>query len=492
MLVTNLAEDLSSQSSTVLQCEDGKYIVSGHSPSVETLLKRLILMVNFSVQQRQLISDTGFSRVIFNPSEKLKIISIATHRDEYEERLQRGDKVESIEEKEEKLAEIFRSIEGNLSYHDITDGTILYEVDGRKASQGVFDDPVVKKIRGEIKNQAFKVNIPLRWYAFEILLHKEAIKGCGVLGLEECQATGLGLGLHIEEIQSALKFFYLLNTILYYPGVSDLVFVFPHSLIEVISELMILVCKIRNGVGIGSGTIHVKKMADRGIISKDVFDMSRKCANISSNFPTFSSEMLKIFQHLLIATELTDNKFFMPALLPLIDPSEVNPVHNSTSCPLLFYFKKGAPIGLFCAMIVHLLSITHRGRSLWVIDESKSKIYSNFITLRKIGRGKVSFVEENDVFEVHCELTKDQSEVKKELIKAIEDTIEKRMIITEVQPEEGFYCPCEIEGTHIATIWEEEKQTLFCTNKEDVIQRTPENSSYLCWSWFESACGKSK
>ena len=492
MLVTNLAEDLSSQSSTVLQCEDGKYIVSGHSPTVETLLKRLILMVNFSVQQRQLISDTGFSRVIFNPPEKLKIISIATHRDEYEERLQQGEKVESIEEKEEKLAEIFRSIEGNLLYHDITDKKILYEVDGRKASQGVFDDPVIKEIRAELKDQAFKVNIPLRWYAFEILLRKEAIKGCGVLSLEECQATGLGLGLHIEEIQSALKFFYLLNTILYYPGVSDLVFVFPHSLIEVISELMILVCKIRNRVGIGSGTIHVKQMADRGIISKDVFAMSRKCANISSNFPTFSSEMLKIFQHLLIATELPDNKFFMPALLPLIDPSEVNPVHNSTSCPLLFYFKKGAPIGLFCAMIVHLLSITRRGRSLWVIDESESKIYSNFITLRKIGRGKVSFVEENDVFEVHCELTKDQSEVKKELIKAIEDTIEKRMIITEVQPEEGFYCPCEIEGTHIATIWEEDKQALFCTNKEDVIQRTPENSSYLCWSWFESACGKSK
>ena len=492
MLVTNLAEDLSSQSSTVLQCEDGKYIVSGHSPTVETLLKRLILMVNFSVQQRQLISETGFSRVIFNPPEKLKIITIATHHDEYEERLQRGENLESIEEKEEKLAKIFRSIEGNLSYHDITDGKILYEVDGRKASQGMFDDPVVKKIRGEIKNQAFKVNIPLRWYAFEILLRKEAIKGCGVLSLEECQATGLGLGLHIEEIQSALKFFYLLNTILYYPGVSDLVFVFPHSLIEVISELMILVCKIRNGVGIGSGTIDVKKMADRGIISKDVFAMSQKSAKISSNFPAFSSELLKIFQHLLIATELPDNKFFMPALLPLIDPSEVNPVHNSTSCPLLFYFKKGAPIGLFCAMIVHLLSITHRGRSLWVIDESDSKIYSNFINLRKIGRGKVSFIEENDMFEVHCEVTKDQSEVKKELIKAIEDTIEKRMIITEVQPEVGFYCPCEMEGTHIATIWEEDKQILFCTNKEDVIQCTPENSSHFCWSWFESVHGKFK
>ena len=377
-----------------------------------------------------------------------------------------------------------------MSFHDVTSGKILYEVDGRKASQGLFDDPVIKEIRAELKDQTFKVNIPLRWYAFEILLRQEAIKGCGVLSLEECQATGLGLGLYIEEIQSALKFFYLLNTILYYPGVSDLVFVFPHSLIEVISELMILVCKIRNGVGIGSGTIDVKKVADHGIVSKDVFTKSQKCKNISSSFPLFSSEVLKIFQHLLIATELPDNKFFMPALLPLIDPSEVNPVHNSTSCPLLFYFKKGAPIGLFCAMIVHLRSITHCGKSLWVTDESDSKIYSNYITLRKIGGGKVSFIEEQNVFEIHYEFTDNQVEIKKELIRAIDETITTRNFVKEMQPEVGFYCPCKMEGTHVATIWDEDKWSLFCTSKENVIRCTRENGSHPCWSWFESTHGK--
>ena len=210
---------------------------------------------------------------------------------------------------------------------------------------------MIKDVRAELKDQDFKVNIPLSWYAFEILLRQEAIKGCRVLSLEECQATGLGLGLHIEEIESALKFFYLLNTILYYPGVSDLVFVLPHSFIEVISELMILVCKIRNGDNIGRRALDTKKMADCGIISKDVFAKSQKSVKISSYFQSFSSEVLKIFQHHLIATELPDNKFFMPALLPLIDPSEVNPVHNSTSCPLLFYFAKGAQIGLFCARL---------------------------------------------------------------------------------------------------------------------------------------------
>ena len=133
-------------------------------------------MVNSSVQQHQLINDTELSQVIIKPPEMLKIITLATHCDMYDERLKGGDKVESIEEKEEKLSKIFRSIESSLSYHDLTSGKILAEVNGRKASQGLFDDPVIKKIRAELKDQAFKVSIPLRWYAFEILLRQEAIK----------------------------------------------------------------------------------------------------------------------------------------------------------------------------------------------------------------------------------------------------------------------------------------------------------------------------
>ena len=125
-------------------------------------------------------------------------------------------------------------------------------------------------------------------------------------------------------------------------------------------------------------------------------------------------------------------------MLPLIDLSEVNPVHNSTPCPFLFHFKKGAQIGLFCTMIVHLLSLTHHGRSLWVNDESDSKIFSNFITLRRIGGRKVDFVEDHNVFKIHYEFTKDLVKVKKELIRAINETITTRRIIKEMQTEVGF------------------------------------------------------
>ena len=81
-----------------------------------------------------------------------------------------------------------------------------------------------------------------------------------------------------------------------------------------------------------------------------------------------------------------------------------------------------------------------------VSDESDSKIYSNFITLRK-----VNFIEGHNVFKIHYDFTKDHVEVKKELIRAIDETITTR-IVKEMQPKVGFYCPCKVEGRHIATI----------------------------------------
>ena len=78
-------------------------------------------------------------------------------------------------------------------------------------------------------------------------------------------------------------------------------------------------------------------------------------------------------------------------------------------------------------------------------------------------------------------------ELKKELIRAIDETITTRRIVKEMHPEVGFYCLCKVKGTHIATIWEEENWTLLCSNKQSFIQHIPENNSHPCWSWFESA-----
>ena len=120
----------------------------------------------------------------------------------------------------------------------------MSEVDGHKASERIIDDPVINDIRCELNKQAFEVEIPLSWYAYEILLREKSCDSCGVLTLKEYTTSGMELGLEEGELTSALKFLYLLNSILYYPeNVTKLVFVDPFSLIQVINELIVLISK---------------------------------------------------------------------------------------------------------------------------------------------------------------------------------------------------------------------------------------------------------
>ena len=293
------------------------------------------------------------------------------------------------------------------------------------------------------------------------------------------------LGLHEGEVKSALKLFHFLNIILYYPGISDLVFVLPHSLIAVVSELMEFICKVRNGVPVGRCGYNVKEMVDFGIISKSVLCKFQKFTSIASSFPSFNEEIFHIFKHLLIAKDMPDGKFFMPALLPLIDPSDV----AFSNCPLLFYFEKGAPIGLFCAMVVYILntsdeqSIQFYGSNKWSLDQS-NKAFSNCITLTYSGiEGKVLLIESNDWFEVHCDVH-DRLIVKDAIKQAIVETLKKRPITTET-PKLAFYCPHNGGKDHIAIL--KPQNTLTCIkDNANVIDK---EGQYM--TWIETQCTSS-
>ena len=502
MLVISLAEELSSQSSSELQCADGKkYIVSKHSLSIHTLLKRLISMVNFGNQHEKVSSGDNHLSAAIKPPDKLKVITIATHRDTYDALKQKGEISESIEEKEARLAQIFQSVEGNLSYQNPVTGKILSEVDGRKAMQGVVGDRVIEEIHKELSKQAFEVDIPLTWYAYEIFLRDKARGSYGVLTLEECISSGIELGLEEGEAHSALKFFYLLNSLLYYPEeVNNLVFIDPHSLIQVVNELMVLVCKVRAEDDVGRGTRALPEMANFGIVSDDVFwhgEQFETFAKIAEKFSDFKSHLFKIFAHLLIAKQLPSNKppnniYFMPALLPLIDPLEKVPFESSNSTPLIFYFKNGAPVGLFCAMIVNLLSsedyITDDDDDglyndfSWSLDtKSTPKMYSNAITLRNYDlMGRVGLVESSDWFEIHCECREDQAEVKEAIQNTIEETKKKRKIGKGMKVKLAFFCPCGKEPRHLAML-KQRYCELRCSLPGGVRVEDTKGSQHMSW-----------
>ena len=483
MLVTSLANDLSNQSSTELQCENQKYITSEHSLTVETILKQLTLMVDISTQQQKLLieSDPVLSEVITPPEKNLEIIAVATHPDEYDkQKANAKDDFENIKDKEHRIARILEPWERNLSYYRSEDKRkILHIVDGRNAFQAeTFNDPIgtIDSISKKLAEQAYTVQVPIKWYAFEILLRKLAKKGCGVLSLQKCKILGSELNIVGNEVESALKFFHILNTLLYYPKVAPIVFVLPESVIKIIDELMLEICKARQEIDFSRA---IRRMAIEGIISKDVLKMNSKCQKISVEFQDFETKLLSIFEHLHVASKLSGkDEFFMPALLPLTDTSNPNPFLVSAPCPFLLYFEKGVSIGLFCKFINHLHAYDINKKKLSIVSSIESPNYSNLIVMSYPKcDGKIAFVECLCWFEVHCETLKDQPIIREVIESALEFFNEG------IEPQKGFLCPCEergLEHRHVAILTEEWR--LKCSETKIMVKNKAGFPTYhLSW-----------
>ena len=74
------------------------------------------------------------------------------------------------------------------------------------------------------------------------------------------------------------------------------------------------------------------------------------------------AEIIKLFQHLPIIAPLSSTEYFMPSLLQMITPEEVTKLlspPSSLAAPLLVHFLAGcAQNGVFCALVVYLLSVS--------------------------------------------------------------------------------------------------------------------------------------
>ena len=175
-------------------------------------------------------------------------------------------------------------------------------------------------------------------------------------------------------------------------------------------------------------------------------------------------KLLKLFQELLIAAFLSSNEYFVPTLLPL---KEITHDSHNYSCdlpPLLFCFEAAVPMGLFCAIIVHLLS---RSCDEWKLDEHGTN-YSNYFAL-KYDVINIILVEQLNCIELHCNRQDYQEIARKSLEEAIKSAADKHSLC--INYEKGFYCSCDgaKDGKHIAFYSKiERKYVIECRNSCDV------------------------
>ena len=229
------------------------------------------------------------------------------------------------------------------------------------------DKRVAKLLRQAIERSASDpVKIPLWWYFLEIALGRlAAMLGRRILSRNECLGIAHNFRFSEGEFDAALQYFDELNVCLYYPTVlPDVVFSDPQVPLDKASELVQYSYRLQEGKQ-GKKSEGPQealeaewlKFRDQGIVQLCFLEKFPKHYTEGLFTP---DDLLKLFKHLLIFAPLTKDEYFMPSLLQMLPPEELDKHRapsSSPAAPLVIHFPHGWPrSGIFCCLVVFLIN----------------------------------------------------------------------------------------------------------------------------------------
>ena len=332
-----------------------------------------------------------------------KTLIVGTHRDK------ESSCSESRIEKNRKLTDVLVPLLKDQLVHYHLGTEVIFPINAKKPKKQ--DHQVCAEIRKQIedkKNAPPPYKIPIGWF----LLEQDIIKVSkeGVISKSKCLGLAAPLNINGEVLTAALKYFDDLNIFLYYPSVlPELVFSNPQILLDKVTELVhfsysLQTCSPPGAVeGVrqlkqkkGKATSFSKlvpfrsshssesppvalegkwlQFRDKGMVTLEMFQDERFSAHYIPDLFT-PADLIKLLKHLLIIAPLSDTEYFMPSLLQMTSPDELvqkPPAPSSSAAPLLVYFPAGcAQNGVFCALVVYLLSECH-----WEFSKGKLECVS--------------------------------------------------------------------------------------------------------------------
>ena len=292
---------------------------------------------------------------------------------------------------------------------------LIFPINGTLAGLGIDEDPVATELRRAItgSKQNVSVKIPIRWYLLEL-----EIRGLKkqVVTVSECWEIAKRLHFESEEaLKEALEYFDELSIFMYFPDIlPDAVFCEPQLLLSKVTDLI----EVRFRLNCNKASrlpSFITHGARTRFTKQGTFNSEFLEAFPSGYVPEvfMPHHFLQLLQHLRIAAKVELGKtseYFMPCLLPL---SPVNDIcarrqalpQSNPIPPLLICFPDGwSPSGIFCAMIVFLLSADNHPFP-WTFATQSHKNFClsrNFVEFTIPGHpGRIILINSNSFFEIH-------------------------------------------------------------------------------------------
>ena len=357
VFVFKLSDELGSHPTVELYDEKGKLVgipyTSAHSN--EQLLQHCIQALKSSTV------DGVHARILI----------LGTHKDE-----ESKCTTETREEKNEKIKKLLLPTFQNEALYSGVDRRPIFAVNAKSPADE--DQKVAEQIRLLVmKDTSTKpAEIPLRWYALELLLEEMAhTLGRDVLSWKECLAAASSK-LHFDEesLRAALVFLDGLSVVFHYKNIlPKVVFANPQVVLDKASELVKAKYDLqrRSAEMCTLTTDEWQRFHDNALVSRDFLSQEEFQKHYVPGL--FSpADLIELFRKLFIFSNFKEVEFFVPALLDVLEEDKMDSHRVSLSSllpPLVLEFPHKAPLlGVFCALTCFLLSERNDFPAPWCLS----------------------------------------------------------------------------------------------------------------------------
>ena len=388
------------------------------------------------------------------------IIIIGTHQDV------ENSCTESRTEKNQQLKELLDSNFRLLYTEEQGDHKIIFAVNCLAPTER--DRHIAQVLRKEIISESPKqlIKMPIAWASLEVALRRGSHDG--VLSLAECRVSAERFQIEGGAFAAALHHLVHHNVFLQYPEVlPQTVFCDPQVILTKVTELVKYHNELRDNP---KKSVVIKSdrsmFRDHGMLSLEIL----------MTFPRHYKEGLFTPQHFLellvsrsAIIKTKDKEYLMPALLPHRDPVELSKDLQSSASLMIRFVDGYIPSGLFCSLVIQLLSFTFG----WEVYKNKEKsfcLYRNCVKIKQKGYHKImTLVDMFSYIEVNVD--EPSAELCREVRRIVTSAIKKACNVLQyhtIEYEDAFLCSCDPSLTHIAVVtYIESKYKLNCPIKND-------------------------
>ena len=301
-----------------------------------------------------------------------QLVVLGTHYDKYREKLEKGEKLESLRDKNDRLLEDFKDFKKHIiAYKSEKRPAVKKDKHGKrvrtKAEKAQLIFPVnslsredrelliAKKIRKLVSGCYIRAKIPIRWFLIQIEINELKSSKEDIVVVSTIVSMGYCLEMSKQEVLAALRYFHDLTVCLYFPDVlPNIVFLSPNRLFKKLTELASVTLRVEDStfpLGISD------PLQQKGIFTRAIFDLFPE--GFKADVFTVD-DFLKLMEHLLVICRLPDGvSYYMPSVLESID----NPIDDLEEAffivnPLCLSWNESVPVGVFPSLTQYLLGHT--------------------------------------------------------------------------------------------------------------------------------------